>query len=50
MKRQKEQEQYAALLGVGVMAVVGLGAVVKFTREAREAAAVARRPKQPWEV
>ena len=49
MKRAREQEHRVALLGVGVMVVVGVGVVVKFVREAKEAVAVAHRPKQPWD-
>ncbi len=39
----------AALIGLGVLAVIGVGVVANFVREAKEATAP-RRPRQPWDI
>ena len=39
-----------ALLGLGVVGVIGSIVVVKFVREAKEATAYAHRERQPWDV
>jgi hypothetical protein len=47
---REELDFKTALLGLGVVGVIGSIVVVKFVREAKEASACAHRPRQPWDI
>lgn len=47
---KQRNETYALGVGLGVAAVVGGLVVIRFVKEAAEASAAARRPKEPWDL
>lgn len=50
LKKKEQTEFQAALIGLGVLGVIGVGVAVNFVREAKEATAASRRPRQPWDI
>lgn len=50
LKKKEQTEFRAALIGLGVLGVIGAVVVANFVREAKEVTAASRRPKQPWDI
>lgn len=51
MKQTRERNEIATLaVGLGVAGVIGGLVVVRVFKEAAEASAAARRPKEPWDL